>query len=699
MILAPTWKAYFAARESNAHGDKHPAAYLSAWSDDTPSEAKLQLLTNDPDTAILTGDSGENVMVLHSFKNLGGTIFSPADKFVCLYGGNRMAPAVIVNEVPISEAALVTTPSAEDILACTSVLELMDLDAPLAEENDDSITFRGSNSFLPPPWLLNTIFEARSDNPLELILAAKAGATAFNKKQLASDPTYTPITDITLNEFAMWAWAIKNKKIQPTTYYFDPNDDALDNYHSLRHQQCILPLAQTPPMGAVPAPPAGPPPIFTPPTTTFGNPGTATTAPTTTNTTATNDSIFQQLAVSITRQSEIGETHNELFARQLEHNLEKEDKKKDRLKKFHPSIKQLILFASAEDAEDVPDEILDSCKRVFNADNVINAEQELTLQFRNMGMQDAHFAPGFVTALYSGKFVWSKNFTPNNFSPFMICEGEPLLSLENNPRRLILHLEDTTGKTSDDITTNGKLTVKAPTTYHEMFQQLKFFKGACTIFFGPLSVPVKSLSALIDNVELNKHILKSNEIEVEFMSKFLLAVDRRFQLWMEGCMTLATRTEVDDSILNYIPLVKSIQFCNFDLRLPLTFTKFQEKAPEQKSSNKRKGGNGVSGGDGENSSTAENSKKKKKAGNKVTNTDQADQFKMRTGETWQSNFANKHIEKRVVWEGEAKMCPRWHIAGYCFDNCFHKASHVNAGDIPADKVTAFKSFLDTIRGN
>ena len=64
MILAPTWKAYFAARESNAHGDKHPAAYLSAWSDDTPSEAKLQLLTNDPDTAILTGDSGNNVMVL-----------------------------------------------------------------------------------------------------------------------------------------------------------------------------------------------------------------------------------------------------------------------------------------------------------------------------------------------------------------------------------------------------------------------------------------------------------------------------------------------------------------------------------------------------------------------------------------------------------------------------------------------------------
>ena len=70
-------------------------------------------------------------------------------------------------------------------------------------------------------------------------------------------------------------------------------------------------------------------------------------------------------------------------------------------------------------------EILDSCKRVFNAETITNAEQELSLQFANLGMQDASFAPGLVTALYAGKFLWTKNFTPSNFSPFMICEAEP----------------------------------------------------------------------------------------------------------------------------------------------------------------------------------------------------------------------------------------------------------------------------------
>ena len=697
MILAPNWKDFFAARESNSRGNKNPAVFLSAWSNSYSLEAKLQLLTNDPNMAVLAANSGHEIMIFHSFKNLGGTIFSPADKVACLLGGTRMAPVIVVNEVPLTDDLEIMTPSPEDILACTTIEELMDLDAPLAEANEDTITYRGGNTFLPPPWLLDTIFEANSDNPLTLILAAKAGAARFNERQLAADPTYTPNTDITLNEFVMWAWAIPRNLVSPTKYFLDPYDSDLDNHQASRHQQCIMSLPP-PPAPAPTTTPPGPPPAFTAPPAP-GPHGTAST--TSVPPTTTNDSILHQLAVSITRQSEIGETHNELFARQLEHSLEKEDKKKDRLKKFHPSIKQLILFASAEEADTVPDDILDSCKRVFNAENQINAEQELTLQFSNMGMQDAHFAPGFVSALYSGKFMWSTNFSPNNFSPFMIFEGKPLLAPEQNQHRLILHLEDTTGKTSEDITTGGKLTVKAPTEFHKMLQQLKFFRGACVIFFGKSSIAASSLQALIDIVDKNKHIFKSQEINIEFMSKFLFSIDKRFQLWLESCMTLSTRTEVDDGILNFLPLVDSVRYATFELRLPLTFTiKEQERAQGVKTNNKRpNGGGGGGGGDPDDAATTGNPKKKKKQNNRVTNKHQPEQFKMRTGETWATHFTNKNVNQRVPWDAEAKMCPRWFIAGYCFDNCFHKSSHVKADDIPAEKSTAFKSFLDNIRGN
>lgn len=691
MILAPTWKDYFAARESNTSGNKNPGLFLSAWSDSNSLEAKLQLINNDPDIAVLAANAGQEIMILHSFKNLGGTILSPADKMACLFGGNRMAPVVIVDEVPLTDNLDIMTPSTEDILACTTIEALSQLDAPLAEANEDTITYRGGNTFLPPPWLLDTIFEAHSDDPLTLILAAKTGASRFNEKQLAADPTYTPNTDVILNEFVMWAWAVKRNLVHATRYYLDPYDTDMDNYQALRHQQCIG-STTTPPLNTMPP---GIPPVFTMPTV----PGTHGTFPTPTTTTA-NDSILQQLAVSITRQSEEAATHNELFARQLEHSLEKEDKKKDRLKKFHPSIKQLILFASAEEADAVPDEILDSCKRVFNADTITNAEQELTLQFSNMGMQDANFAPSFVTSLYSGKFMWSKNFTPSNFSPFMIFEAEPLLAPDQSQRHLILHLEDTTGKNSEDITQSGKLTVKAPTKFHEMFHQLKFFRGACVIIFGASSIAASSLHALIQLVDNSKHIFKSHEIDIEFMSKFLLAVDKRFQLWLESCMTLSTRTEVDDSVLNFLPLVNSVRYGTFELRLPLTFkTKEQDRAPTAKANNKRPHGGGNGSGDTADDAAAAGNPKKKKKGTKVTNEHQPDQFKMRTGETWATHFANKNVNQRVPWDSEAKMCPRWFIAGYCFDNCYHKSSHVKADDIPAEKLTEFKSFLDNIRGN
>lgn len=699
MILAPTWKLFFASRESNDAGNKNPAAYLSAWSDEVSPEAKLSLLSNDPNTVVLAGDNNNSIMILHSFKNLGGTILSPADKLVCLIGLNRIAPPLIVNEVAISENCNITTPSADAIIACNDLEELLNLNPPPAPANDpndaetaddDTETkYSGGNTFLPPPWVLHSVIEAQTDDPLKLILAVNEGATRFNDEQLAKDATYVPNTLDTVKSFVKWAWGVKNNLIPPTTFFIDPNDMEADSYFNLRHQTCIQPI---PPLhgatGTAPPPP-GPPPSFTLPT----NPTGAT------NTMNANEAILQQLTVSLTRQSEIGETHNELFARQLEHNLEKEDKKKDRIKKFHTSIKQLILFASATDAEVVPDDILESCKRVFNAETVVNAEQELNLQFSNMGMRDASFAPGFVASLYSGKFLWTKNFTPNNFSPFMICEAEPLTAPENQPRRLVLHLEDTNGKSSNDITAGGKNTVKAPTTYDAMFQRLKYFRGACQIFFGKTSIPYISLNALTELCELNKHTFKTQEIELEFTSKFLLAIDKRFQIWLDNCMTATDRTRVDDGILNFHPLIDTVRFGTFDLRLPLTF---KESKPENTNTKNKKAGGGGSGGGDDDADNGAKGKKRRKSeqSERITNEHQPEHFKMKDGETWPTHFANKNVNSRVPWkdDGDAKMCPRWFIGGYCFKNCFHKISHVKADEIPSDKMTAFKTFLNQIRG-
>ena len=102
MNLYPTWKAFFNSRATNADRNKQPGSYLSAWNNDTSAKAKLSLLTNDPSLAVLAGEPGNGIIILHSFKNLGGTILTPADKFVCLIGSNQTAPIVFVNEIALA---------------------------------------------------------------------------------------------------------------------------------------------------------------------------------------------------------------------------------------------------------------------------------------------------------------------------------------------------------------------------------------------------------------------------------------------------------------------------------------------------------------------------------------------------------------------------------------------------------------------
>ena len=74
---------------------------------------------------------------------------------------------------------------------------------------------------------------------------------------------------------------------------------------------------------------------------------------------------------------------NKLITRQLDHNIEKDEKNKNRLKKLHSSVLKLILFASAEDPSTVPTNVTDSCERFINSDSEGLEDLELITQFKN----------------------------------------------------------------------------------------------------------------------------------------------------------------------------------------------------------------------------------------------------------------------------------------------------------------------------
>ena len=125
--------------------------------------------------------------------------------------------------------------------------------------------------------------------------------------------------------------------------------------------------------------------------------------------------------------------------------IKKDGTSKNRFKNLHDSSIQMILFASALDNKEVPDEPVDSCKRIINSKAVALAEQELNNQFETHGLNEVSFLPGYIANVYLGSLTWSSSDTPSNHSPFSFAEVKPIRAAEQKTRHLTLQLIPTQG--------------------------------------------------------------------------------------------------------------------------------------------------------------------------------------------------------------------------------------------------------------
>jgi hypothetical protein len=132
-----------------------------------------------------------------------------------------------------------------------------------------------------------------------------------------------------------------SRKISRLNYSIEPGNEALLFYYQERHQTLIASIPPAPFAATTLA------------TTVYPPSGTA-------------PNIFNLLKVSISQQTNAMEKINTAQENILVFHKEKETKKKDRFSKFHPSAKQLIFFAPAPDAKDVPLKIEDACERFMN---------------------------------------------------------------------------------------------------------------------------------------------------------------------------------------------------------------------------------------------------------------------------------------------------------------------------------------------
>ena len=95
-MLSTNWKTFIAARLDNTAGNKNTSVFTEAWSPEQSQDQRFQTLTADPDMVLFTADSNKKLLVLHSFKNAGGTLFHPEKKLMWFWGcwGDKIAQGV-----------------------------------------------------------------------------------------------------------------------------------------------------------------------------------------------------------------------------------------------------------------------------------------------------------------------------------------------------------------------------------------------------------------------------------------------------------------------------------------------------------------------------------------------------------------------------------------------------------------------------
>jgi hypothetical protein len=208
-MAANSWRDYFISCIGNEEENKNAAVYLAAWAQGTANNAKLTLLNNDASMTIFAVNANNKIVVVHSFRNIGGSILQPANSYGALIGNGCIALAIIVDKASLLSHVNVATPTYKTIIACLDKAKIKALPCPTQSA---ACNFHSCTSFLSAPWLLEVVLDANTSDPALFILAASKATAEFDHN-FNHDPDYVTGAEDQLKEFALWEWCALGGKI------------------------------------------------------------------------------------------------------------------------------------------------------------------------------------------------------------------------------------------------------------------------------------------------------------------------------------------------------------------------------------------------------------------------------------------------------------------------------------------------------
>jgi hypothetical protein len=345
-ISHPSWQSYFNAFGATDAANANMALFGDAMDPQKSKIKKINNLIKDEDTVALIKGKDGKLKALHNFKKIGGTRIQPEMQLICLFGSGARAIGIVIDSDQITKSKEIKIPTADAIWECSTVNELENVEnnnpaptpaatvrrsnrrggenAPAADTTtptnniyiNDTLTYTETMCFIPPPFIVKQIFGGVPNDPLELILAAKAAAIDFNNTHSSTVGFENVDATIQAKRFALWAFALYKGHIEETSFDIDPDNEEIQKHQDDRHAKYIMPS-----LAAAASAPAS-----------LGD----------------HLGIFAQLGAGLNRMGEANETANAYAKRNMELKVEN---KKDRIKDLHPSTKHMLKMASATDSD------------------------------------------------------------------------------------------------------------------------------------------------------------------------------------------------------------------------------------------------------------------------------------------------------------------------------------------------------------
>ncbi len=162
---------------------------------------------------------------------------------MCLLGTGASAVAIQVDSKTLMADCSLITLTIDAICKCTTAEETGDITT--TDKNVWLVTYPGSASFLPAPWLLNAVVKALSSNPFILIPKAIKMAQAFDQEHYHYKEYITTAADH-MDDFILLGLGSWSRSVSEIEFTIDLNDNNLECFKIECHQSTSPPQVEHP---------------------------------------------------------------------------------------------------------------------------------------------------------------------------------------------------------------------------------------------------------------------------------------------------------------------------------------------------------------------------------------------------------------------------------------------------------------------